>query len=328
MPHPWPPGSSTGLGSLPGDDPAEAVRLVLGEVTELPYLPELPGRGVGADAIGRSAGLLVDLPVEWQPHGWTIAAHGGRDVARARDYLQRDVDAIVEQAQGVPLLKVQVCGPLTLAAALELPNLHKVLTDRGAFTDLTASLAEGVRQHLDSLRSQLPGTKLVLQLDEPSVVQVLRGTVPTPSGYGTVRSLERSVAEPAIAQVLEVADEGYRVIHSCASDLPFDLLRAAGADAISTDLSQIGTRQLDSLGELVEAGISLWLGVVPGTDAPLDRRQLTDRLTAAWSQLGFSPELLAGSVVPTPSCGLAGASPAYVRAAMSVLAEVGRSLVG
>jgi methionine synthase II (cobalamin-independent) len=313
---------------LPGQDPAEAVRLVLGEVTELPYLPELPDRGLGADLIGRTAGLLVDLPVEWQPHGWTIASHGGRDLGRARDYLNRDIDAIVEQAQGVPLLKVQVCGPLSLAAGIELPNLHKLLSDRGAFADLTASLAEGVRQHLDSLAAQLPGTRMVLQLDEPSLVPVLRGSVPTPSGYGTVRSLERSVAESAIEQVLTTADDGYRVIHSCAADVPFDLLRAAGADAVSVDLSLIGSKQLDALGELVEAGTSLWLGVIPGTDTALDRRQLTDRVTEVWSQLGFSPDLLAESVVLTPTCGLAGASPAYVRRAASVLREVGRSLTG
>ena len=30
MTPPWPTGSATGLGSLPGTDPAEAIRLVLG----------------------------------------------------------------------------------------------------------------------------------------------------------------------------------------------------------------------------------------------------------------------------------------------------------
>ena len=30
--------------------------------------------------------MLVDLPVEWQPHGWTLASHPGRDLGRARDY--------------------------------------------------------------------------------------------------------------------------------------------------------------------------------------------------------------------------------------------------
>ena len=38
--------------------------VVLGELPNLPFLPELPARGPGADIIGRTAALLVDLPVE------------------------------------------------------------------------------------------------------------------------------------------------------------------------------------------------------------------------------------------------------------------------
>jgi len=58
-PH-WTPGTATAIGSLPGTDPLEAARTVAGELPELPYLPELPARGVGADMIGRTAALLVD----------------------------------------------------------------------------------------------------------------------------------------------------------------------------------------------------------------------------------------------------------------------------
>ncbi|HEX8092976.1 methionine synthase [Jatrophihabitans sp.] len=326
MTHPWPAGAATGVGSLPGTDPAEAVRLVLGEVAELPYLPELPGRGFGADAIARTGALLVDFPVEWQPHGWTVTSHAGRDQARARDHLNRDLDAVTEQAQGVALLKVSVCGPMTLGAALELPNLHKVLTDHGAFRDLAGSLAEGTRVLLAELSSRLPGTAFVLQVDEPSLPQALSGQVPTPSGYGTVRSLPRSVAAPALASVLEVAPPGHRVVHCCAAEVPYDLLAGCGASAVSVDASLVTDAQLDFLGELVEAGISLWLGVFPGTDAQISSADARERIRRLWSKLGFDPNRLADAVVPTPSCGLAGASMPYARQVMSALNEVGRSL--
>jgi Cobalamin-independent synthase, Catalytic domain len=326
MRHPWPAGAVTGIGSLPGEDPEEAVRLVLGETAELPYLPELPGRGFGADLIGRTGALLVDFPLEWQPHGWTITSHSGRDQARARDHLQRDLDAITEQGQGLALLKVSVCGPVTLGAALELPNLHKVLTDHGAFRDLYESLTEGVRLLLADLDSRLPGTDLVLQVDEPSLPQALSGQVPTPSGYGTVRSLPRSVAGPALAGVLEVAQPGHRVVHCCADQVPYDLLASSGASAVSVDARLITDGQLDAIGELVESGISLWLGVLPGTDAPVSAEAARERIRSLWSKLGFSTSLLAEAVVPTPSCGLAGASMAHVRQVMSTLNELGKSL--
>jgi hypothetical protein len=324
--RPWPAGAATGIGSLPGTDPDEAVRLVLGEAAELPYLPELPARGLGADLIGRTASLLPDFPVEWQPHGWTVTSHPGRDLARAHDHLQRDLDALTEQAQGVALLKVGVCGPMTLGAALELPNLHKVLTDPGAFRDLAGSLAEGARILLADLRSRLPGTDFLLQVDEPSLPQVLAGQVPTPSGYGTVRSLERSVAGPALAAVLDAAPEGHRIVHCCNSRVPYDLLASSGASAVSVDATLITDGQLDALGELVDAGVALWFGVLPGTDADISAAPARELIQRLWSKLGFAPELLADTVVPTPSCGLAGASMPYVRDAMSILTEVGKSL--
>jgi hypothetical protein len=326
MTHPWPPGAATGLGSLPGTDPVEAVRLVLGEVPDLPYLPELPGRGFGADMVARTGALLVDFPLEWQPHGWTVTSHPGRDLARARDHLRRDLDALTEQAQGVPLLKVSVCGPMTLGAGLELPNLHKVLTDPGAFRDLAESLTEGTRLLLAELASRLPGTAFVLQADEPGLPQVLSGQVPTPSGYGTVRSLPRSVAGPALASLLAVAPAGHRVVHCCAGQVPYDLLASSGASAVSVDAALITNASVDALGELVEAGVALWLGVVPGTDAQLSADAARERIRQLWSKLGFDPGLLAGAVVPTPSCGLAGASMPYARRVMTILNEVGSSL--
>ena len=322
----WAPGAATGLGSLPGTDPNEAARLVLGETPDLPYLPELPARGLGADMIGRTGSLLVELPVEWQPHGWTLTSRPGRDVRRARDLLRRDVDAITELGAGVPLLKVQVCGPVTLAAALELPNLHKVLTDHGALRDLAESLAEGVRVHLAELAGRLPGTALVLQLDEPALPAALMGSIPTPSGYGTVRSLDRSLAESAIAEVLSVATAGNRVVHSCAPGTPIGLLRSAGADAIAVDVAQLGVQDLDALGEAIDSGAAIWLGVVPAVDSEISLERARRKVLDLWQRLGFAQGELAGSVVPTPACGMAGASPAYARRAMTVLRDTGRAI--
>ncbi len=42
------------------------------------YLPELPARGPGVDLVGRTAALLIDMPVETTPGGWRIAERPGR----------------------------------------------------------------------------------------------------------------------------------------------------------------------------------------------------------------------------------------------------------
>lgn len=326
MTRPWPAGAVTGIGSLPGTDPVDAIALVFGELPDLPHLPELPARGAGADMIGRSAALLVDLPVELVVSGWRMAAHAGRDLRRSRDFLARGLDALEDRAAGYSgPLKLQAAGPWTLAADLELAGGHKVVSDAGAVRDLGASLAEGLRVHLADVAARVPGASLVLQLDEPSLPAVLGGRVPTPSGYGTVRSIDAAVVEQLLGAVLSVAPAGGRVVHCCAPDVPIALLRSAGADAIALDASLLDRGHYDTLGETVDGGTSLWLGVLPGTDEPisLDRARATiDRL---WSELGFAPESLAGAVVPTPVCGLAGASPDYVRRALAVLRDCGQA---
>src|SRR5690348_8122479 len=145
---PWPPASATGVGSLPGADPLEAARLVFGELPDLPHLPELPARGPGADLTGRTAALLVDLAVELQPSGWRFADRPGRDAQRGRDHLARDLDVLEEQAADhAGPLKLQICGPWTLAASIELRHGNRALADPGAVRDLVASLAEGAAAH-------------------------------------------------------------------------------------------------------------------------------------------------------------------------------------
>ena len=328
MSRPWQPGAATGVGSLPGTDPVEAARLVLGELPGLPHLPELPARGPAAAMIGRGAGLLIDLPVEIVPSGWRFAAHAGRDLRRARDLLAWDLDALEAAAEGYAgPLKVQAAGPWTLAAAVELPSGHRVVSDHGATRDLAESLAAGLRTHLDEVAGRVPGAQLVLQLDEPSLPTVLAGRVPTPSGYGTVAAIEAAVVEQALHDVLAVAEPGARAVHCCAADAPIPLLRAAGADALGLDAARLTSAQNDALGEAIDAGVSLWLGVLPATDAHVDLDTARGALRRLWSELGFAARDAAAAVVPTPACGLAGASPDYVRRVLSLLRDTGAALL-
>ncbi|MFB6628786.1 methionine synthase [Streptomyces sp. NPDC056362] len=320
-------GPATGVGSLPGGDAREATKTVTGSFEDFPYLAELPARGPGADMIGRTTGMLVDLYAHVEPSGWRISDRPGRDTKRARSWLGEDLDALEEFTQGYEgPLKVQAVGPWTLAAALELRGGEAALGDAGARRDLAGSLAEGLRAHLADVARRVPGADLVLQLDEPSLIAVLRGQIRTASGYRTHRAVDRQVVESALRDVMAVHD-GPVVVHSCAPDVPFALLRRAGAAGVSFDFSLLTERDEEAIGEAVEGGTKLFAGVVPSTDTALsDPGGSVMGVRTLWRRLGLNPGTLAESVVVTPTCGLAGASPGYARAALAHCSRAARSL--
>lgn len=325
---PWPAGSATGVGSLPGTDITEAVRIVLGELPDLPHLPELPARGPGADIIGRGAALLAELPVELYAGRWRVCPRPGGDRRRTLDLLGRDLDTLTEQAAGYAgPLKLQAAGPWTLAANLDLPVGGRLLRDPGAVRDLTASLAEGLRAHVGDVQKRVPGGSLLLQLDEPSLPAVLAGQVPTESGWQTLRSVDAQTARDALRSVVETAGVPV-LVHCCASGVPLELIRTAGAAAVGLDLDLV--TDLDQLGELVDAGLGLIAGAVAATAPPAARppsaADVAARVREIWRRLGFAAQGIAAQVVVAPACGLAGATPEYARAALRACVEAGRRL--
>jgi methionine synthase II (cobalamin-independent) len=330
--YPWPAGSATGVGSMPGTDPAEALAVVLGELPDVPHLPELPARGVGADLTGRTAALLVDIPVETTPRGWKLAARPGRDQRRAAELLARDLDAAHEAADGwTGPFKVQVCGPWTLAATIELSrSQNPALADPGAVADLTASLAEGAAAHVAEIRHRIPGATVLLQLDEPALPAVLAGSVPTASGLNRVGAVDATVTGDGLRAVLG-ATTAFGLVHCCARDLPLRIMKEAGAQAVGFDLSLLRREEeQDELAEMVEAGLGILAGVVrtPGSapGASPSPKEPGERVLELWHRMGIAAGGLDRQVVLTPACGLAGASQAGARAALARCREAARLL--
>ncbi len=319
---------ATGVGSLPGTDVAEAVRVVLGELPDLPHLPELPARGAVAGLAGRAVAVAIDLGFDLQPAGWRLTDAEGVDQRRARSLLAQDLDVLEEQTQGYTgPLKLQVAGPWTLAATLEKPRGDKVLADVGARRDLAQALAEGVRTHLADVQRRVPGAELVLQVDEPALPLVLAGQVPTASGFHRHRSVTPPAAAEALEWVLGAAGDRRTLVHCCAADVPVGLLRRAGAGGVSVDLAVLAAGAYEDLAVALDEGAQVHLGVVPSTgERPPGTRSALDRVLRLLDMLGFAPEDVAGQLVLTPACGLAGATPAYARSALAAVREAAAEL--
>jgi hypothetical protein len=287
--YPWPAGSATGVGSMPGTDPAEALAVVLGELPDLPHLPELPGRGVGADLTGRTAALLVDIPVETTPRGWKLAARPGRDQRRAADLLSADLDALHDAAADWSgPFKIQVCGPWTLAATIEMSrSQNPALADPGAVADLIASLAVGAAD------ATVTGEGLSSVLDAATA-------------FGLVHCCARDIP--------------FRILNEAgAQAVGFDLgllQREEEQDALA-EVVEAGLGILAGVVQIPQRSASA---------APPSTREPGAEVLERWHRMGIPAAGLDRQVVLTPACGLAGASLAGARAALARCREAARLL--
>lgn len=320
--------AATGIGSWPGSSSRDAAEVVVGELHALPHLVELPARGVGADMIGRAGALLVDISIDTVPRGYRIATGRSSAARRAVSFLDEDVDALEEAWEKAGLrgtsraVKVQAPGPITLAAHLELPNGHRAITDSGALRDLAASLAEGLAVHRAELARRLD-VPVVVQFDEPTLPAALAGHLSGVSRLNTVHPVDEPVAVSLLDACVGTVG-GEVALHCCASDLPWKALLRSSIQAVSVDVATLTASDLDGIGEFVESGRVVMLGVIPAT-APDQRpsaEQVASSAASVTDRLGFSRTTLRERIGITPACGLAGATATWARTAIGLAQKV------
>ena len=173
---------------------------------------------------------------------------------RARSALSTDINILADVigAEDAPAadIKVQLRGPLSLAAGLHLHNGERALIDYGARRDIAASLAAGVDGYLNRVAAAAPGARIVVQIDEPEIASVLAGTIPTSSGYRTLRSVpgqEVTDSWQLVIDALRAAGAVEIVVAVPEVEAPFDRILAAGADGIAVPLRALTSRQWEQL---------------------------------------------------------------------------------
>ncbi|RDH74639.1 methionine synthase [Mycolicibacterium moriokaense] len=316
--------TGTGIGSWPGTSAREAAEIVVGELSRLPHLVELPARGLGSDLIGRAGALLVDIGIDTVPRGYRIAAGRSSVTRRAVSLLAEDVDALEEAWEKAGLrgadraVKVQAPGPITLAAQLELAGGHRAITDAGAVRDLARSLAEGVSAHRSEISRRL-GCRTVVQFDEPVLPAALAGRLTGVTSLTPVHPVDDQVAAALLDECVTVVG-GEVALHSCAGGLPWPMLQRGAVNAVSIDLATLTPDDLDGVGEFVESGGTVMLGVVSVT-APVRRpsaEQIAKTVVDFTDRLGFPRAVLPERIGVTPACGLAGATVDWARRAIEL----------
>jgi hypothetical protein len=316
-----PPFAATGVGSLPGTDPAAAAELVLRHCPHLPYWPQLPARGPDEAMLWQFLPRVRHLPAQaaWEgstglsgrePERWLQGEPGGLEAPADS---APGIEALLAEPamRGAAWVKGQVTGPVTAALGLrdragrplaERPELHGLLGGRL----LEAALRQGRR---------LAGAarRVLLFVDEPLLFRLPEGE----AGRSLLDELTRVLAA--------LREAGLRAgLHTCGPpDWP--LLCGLGAQVLGFDAWRYlpGPEARKPLAMFLDRGGSIAWGLVPVQAELPALETLESRAREALACVG--PEGAARSLL-TPSCGLAALAVAEAGEAHGLTAALGERL--
>ena len=290
-----------GLGELPGASIIAAADIVAGETGDLRQLPILPARGV--DVVGLTTGILPGINVDAGPRSWVLSARPQLRTRRMWDRVEADLDQC-EQAWGtrIDAVKIQVAGPWTLSASIELSNGHRALTDAGALRDLTESLIAGIQEYSADVRARFD-TEVYVQLDEPLLAQVRDGSLPGTSQFDEISSINDADLGERLAGVIERAEVCY--LNQTGYPPLWKVAQVAGVETCQVTLDTVrGSEQYDGMGHALAAGMRVGLGMTRAGD-DRDPCHLAVDVARMSDELGLDRTLLTHAVDVHPRGGLA-----------------------
>src|SRR5690606_16810739 len=106
-------------------------------------------------------------------------------------------------------------------------------------------------------------------------------------------------------QVVTGAYEGETLIHCCHPTAPIPVLRQAGADGLSLDLTSASSARWESIAATLEEGRRVYAGLLPSDGSGSVSAAARTVLEEA-DRVGIPASLL-DAIVVSPACGLAGA---------------------
>ncbi len=335
---------ATGIGSLPHQDPGQAVSEVLARLPDMPYWPQLPNRDPLEDMNLQYARALEPLLAP-QVEGRTVLAFpgGSREEALAGFYqrlMEEPTSAFdlgPKQAAGYfrfleavgraprsayPWVKGHVTGPLTLAASVMGPQGKSLLYDE----EVAMALAQGLGAQAAAQAERLSGLGrgVMIFFDEPFLSGY--GSAFTPVTRQTVVGLLAAAFDEARRRSTPVPVIG---VHCC-GNTDWSLLVEAGADVLNLDSHGYGENLLlypQDMARLLERGGAIAWGAVPtsryqGDETAEGLWQGLKGLLAGLEEKGLPRDALARQALVTPACGMGSLQPKEALAILELTARV------
>jgi methionine synthase II (cobalamin-independent) len=316
-----PIGLTTGIGSLPHDDPHEAAAFVLDRQPRLPAAPSLPRRSPVEGMIPQAAWGIPGVLV--LPDGSLLVDESviGPDLPVAESALDAEpfvgLRTFLDVAAGrVAPFKVQLTGPVTLGLAL-----HAVgASPERAFAVSAKAVEARTREVVAAARRAAPGATTVVFLDEPGLTAALESGFPWPldDTLDLVSSALASIEGHAIAGL------------HCCGRADWQAVLQVGPQILSLPVDAGARDHAGAFAGFLERGGWIAWGAVP-TDRPLGESAdiLWRRLMGEWDVLidgGCDPLLLLQQGMVTPACGLAGLDPRHADRVLELAGHLARRI--
>ena len=321
---------ATAVGSMPHDDAATALDVVLAHIPEAPIWPQLSGRGLNEQmevqfsesipcrVIDREKGrMCFDTSGEYSEafavfyvaYMAAMDPEGGTGECSARaispDYaagLYLLEERLKAEGGRRPVVKCHTTGPCTFALST-VDESKRALYYNEEFRDvIVKAMAMKCRWQIQMLRPY--AEDVICTVDEPIL---------SAFGSSTYVSVQRDDVVAILAEVIDAihSDDAIAGVHCC-GNTEWSILMDAGVDMVSFDAFEFGETIAiypDHVKRHLESGKTLAWGVVP-TGAALDQ-QTVDSLVAHYEKLvdhlvekaGVDPQLVRDQTLLTGSCG-------------------------
>lgn len=343
---------ATGIGSMPFTDAGHAVAVSLSCLSDAPFWPQLPQRGLNEQmeiqyAEGLPSAVIdrtnnrmyFDTAVDYSEafagfYEAYIAAmdpdEGSGDcsaMAISPDHalgLHTMLRSLEQKSGKLPFVKVQTTGPCTVGLSV-VDEQKRAIYYNEEFRDvLVKAAAMKCRWQIQKFRPY--AEKVICFIDEP----VLSGF-----GSSTYVSVKREDIVAMLNEVIQAvhADDAISGIHCC-GNTEWSILVDAGVDIVNFDAFGFGDSILmypDAVKSLLNRGGALAWGIVPTSAAIREHtvETLAAKLNGLIDQLaakGIDRQLLCRQAVLTPSCGTGTMSAADAERVFEVLAGLSKAM--
>jgi hypothetical protein len=327
--NPKPKFLATAIGSLPHNDPAKAVDVVLANIPEAPIWPQMPRLGLNEQMeVQYSEGMPSVATDHEKKRVYFDTANDYSEAfaafyeaymaateakAGAGDFscmaispaFSKGIYALESRlkAEGKkrPYVKMQTTGPLSFALTLTDENKRAIYYNEEFRDVIIKALGMKCRWQIQKFKPY--GEQIICFIDEPIL---------SAFGSSTYVSVKREDVVAHLKEVIEAvhAEGGLAGIHCC-GNTEWSILVDAGVDILNFDAFGFGETigmYPQAMKALLERGGAIAWGVVP--TSPAIREQTPEQLVAHFENMadnlaskGIDKKMIVEQAIIAPSCG-------------------------